>query len=375
MLTIELFLKQDSRGETPLHVAARKGTLYQVPEEFLTPETLSVMESYGRTPLHVAAAYSSLSQIPRDVLTPELLAIKTANPHRSSVVHVAARNNALSNIPGDLLTPELMAQTNAYGETPILALEHNRATPSQLAYLQHLGVEVDAGTLMKHEASELIDQALQGNQPGGPPPIDSEGTASPEQFDVESGCFTIVNLSQGTPEWHDWRNGGIGASDAPTIMGENPWRASAALLLEKLAMADIRGQNAAMARGTELEPEARQAYTARTGKWVRPACLQSTEYEWLRASVDGLTHKVDAVVEIKCGKSVYRRTSEHGRVPDYYYGQLQHILAVTGLMSIDFWCYLPGFPSLLLTVNRDDEYIVRLLHAEYNFWTEVLQRR
>jgi predicted phage-related endonuclease len=80
-------------------------------------------------------------------------------------------------------------------------------------------------------------------------------------------------------------------------------------------------------------------------------------------------------VEIKCGRSVYARTSESGQVPDYYYGQLQHILAVTGLPIIDFWCYLPGLPELLVPVKRDDRYIARLIDAEKRFWSEVLRSR
>src|SRR5581483_972237 len=36
--------------------------------------------------------------------------------------------------------------------------------------------------------------------------------------------YTIVDLRQGTQEWLGWRNQGIGASDAPIIMGENPWK-------------------------------------------------------------------------------------------------------------------------------------------------------
>ena len=126
-----------------------------------------------------------------------------------------------------------------------------------------------------------------------------------------------------------------------------------------------------MARGTALEPEARQAYIAQTGKWAEPACLQSGGYEWLRASVDGITPELDGVVEIKCGESVYRKTAASNCVPDYYYGQLQHILAVSGLPLIDFWCYLPGRPSVLVPVERDDRYIERLLEAEFKFWARV----
>lgn len=183
--------------------------------------------------------------------------------------------------------------------------------------------------------------------------------------------FTIVELEQGTREWLEWRHKGVGASDAPTIMGENPWKNAAALLLEKCGPPGDPVQNEAMARGTRLEPEARRRYIAKTGNDVRPACLQSARYAWLRASVDGIAANGRAIVEIKCGESVYRNTAQSRCVPDYYYGQLQHILAVTGLASLDFWCYLPGRPELLVPVARDDKYIKRLIAAELNFWNSV----
>ena len=375
LLTVDLFMVQNSEGETALHIAARNGTLNQLPPECFTEETLSVMEMYGRTPLHLAAKFDSLNQLPSDVLTPKLLGITTQNEHRSSVVHVAARNNNLAQIPNELLTPELMNQRNAYGETPLQALENNRATESQLAYLRRLGVEVNETTLMKHEASELIDKTLRANEPTVPPRIVSQKTVSLSEFSLQSSCFTIVDLSQGTPEWLEWRNDGIGASDAPIIMGENPWKSAAELLEVKCGRARESDRNAAVARGIELEPEARRVYISRTGTLVQPACLQSGSYDWLRASVDGLSYRADAVVEIKCGESVYRKTRQYGRVPDYYYGQLQHILAVTGLPSIDFFCYLPGFSELLVPVARDDNYIGQLLNTEFQFWTQVLGAR
>lgn len=186
--------------------------------------------------------------------------------------------------------------------------------------------------------------------------------------------YTIVSLEQGTPAWLAWRGGGIGASDAPTIMGENPWKSAAQLLKEKCEGKSER-PNAAMARGTALEPEARMRYERRSGISVVPACLQSAKHEWLRASVDGLCVQGSAVVEIKCGESVYRHSAMTRKVPDYYVGQLQHILAVTGLSSIDFWCYLPGRPEVHLKMARDDGYIKRLLEAEALFWRQVVGER
>ena len=46
--------------------------------------------------------------------------------------------------------------------------------------------------------------------------------------------YLIDDLEQGSREWHAWRKGVIGASDAPKIMGENPWGSRASLLDEKL---------------------------------------------------------------------------------------------------------------------------------------------
>ena len=186
--------------------------------------------------------------------------------------------------------------------------------------------------------------------------------------------YTIVNLQQGDKEWLEWRSQGIGASDAPTIMGENPWRSATTLLQEKCG-GKTYSPNAAMARGTALEPEARKRYEAQVGIHVVPACLQSVKYEWLRASVDGLAINGSAVVEIKCGESVYRKTSASRAVPDYYYGQLQHILAITNLQSIDFYCYLPDRPEVHLRIARDDSYIKRLLDTEYLFWQKIIKNR
>ena len=183
--------------------------------------------------------------------------------------------------------------------------------------------------------------------------------------------YTIVHLTQGTTEWLEWRHQGIGASDAPTIMGENPWKWADQLRIEKQRPARAEGQNEAMAVGTALEPMARAHYCESAGIIVEPACLHSIEHDWLRASVDGITADGQRVVEIKCGQSAYRKTAASGHAPGYYFGQLQHILAVTGLPAIDFLCYFPPNPPILLEVKRKDDYIEKLLLAEQRFWKSL----
>jgi putative phage-type endonuclease len=93
---------------------------------------------------------------------------------------------------------------------------------------------------------------------------------------MNSAHFTVVALEQGTDAWREWRHRGIGASEASTVMGENPFRTAADLFREKCGPVCEFEQDAAMARGLELEPEARRLYIAKTGKQVYPACLQST---------------------------------------------------------------------------------------------------
>jgi len=187
--------------------------------------------------------------------------------------------------------------------------------------------------------------------------------------------FTIVDLEQGSHKWHEWRRNGIGATNAKVTIGDRG-KTFERLLRIKAGLEEESGyQNSAMALGVELEPEARTKYIARTGTMVKPVCVQSTNHEWLRASLDGIADDHSGVVEIKCGARVYEIVDESGSIPDYYYAQTQHILAVTGLRSLDFWCHWPENPDLLVNVPRNDAYIKNLLEKEEEFWNLVLSLR
>lgn len=181
--------------------------------------------------------------------------------------------------------------------------------------------------------------------------------------------YQVVDVVQGTPAWRMWRNQGVGASDAPTIMGENP-RKPRHVFLEERRRGLQPEENEAMRRGVSLEPEARSLYEETTRTRVRPICLRSRRHDWLRASLDGLSDDGRTAVEIKCGKHAYD-SAKSGQVPTHYRGQLQQILAVTGLSQISFWCFLPARPPVHLIVARDDQYIARLLIELEAFWLDL----
>ena len=187
--------------------------------------------------------------------------------------------------------------------------------------------------------------------------------------------YHIITLEQGTPEWLAWRHDGIGGSDASTIMGENPFQSSTALLNEKCDPPTKGRMNKAMARGVVLEPKARAYYNQKLSIEAEPQCIQSLEYDWLRASLDGITSDGLRAVEIKCGQSAYRTTAKTGLPPGYYFGQFQHLMAVTGLESIDYCCYYPPGRPIIRPIKRNQNYIDDLLRKEEVFWKAVVERR
>jgi putative phage-type endonuclease len=125
-----------------------------------------------------------------------------------------------------------------------------------------------------------------------------------------------------------------------------------------------------MMLGSRLEGPAREKYSKKYGVELAPLCVQSVEHPWLRASLDAINPSRDHLVEIKCGKSAYTQ-AKNGIVPDYYFGQLQHQLQITGLQKIHYWCYWEHLPGIRLIVNRDELYIARLFKAEKAFYNRM----
>ena len=70
----------------------------------------------------------------------------------------------------------------------------------------------------------------------------------------------IERLQQNTPEWFRWRQQGLGASDAPVIMGEAAFKTPRMLWSIKTGRMQEDAAGPAARRGRELERLARRAY-------------------------------------------------------------------------------------------------------------------
>lgn len=186
--------------------------------------------------------------------------------------------------------------------------------------------------------------------------------------------YLIENLEQGSSKWLAWRRKVIGASDAPTIMGENPWESADHLMREKLGLEKPFAGNDATREGQRLEPSARSALAKAFGVKIAPAVIQDGEIPFIAASLDGLAADNSQIFEIKCGVKAYAKTKSQREVPHYYAAQLQHMLMVSGHKSLVFAAFRPGEPLVTLEVKRNKSYIERLRKTEQKFMDQLVAR-
>ena len=172
-------------------------------------------------------------------------------------------------------------------------------------------------------------------------------------------------LQQGSLQWLEFRQQHVGASDASTIMGLNPWHTKMQLWQEK-ALGWTKEVNNAMRRGSQMEEQARLAYQLQSGCLVSPMVAEDTLYPFISASFDGISEDLTKLVEIKCGKASHK-LAEHGEIPKYYYAQVQQQLYVAGIECADYWSF-DGTNGILLTVDRDNQFITTLLEKIIEFW-------
>ncbi len=194
-------------------------------------------------------------------------------------------------------------------------------------------------------------------------------------------------MEQRTPEWHAARLGKVTASRVADVIAKTKtgWGASRANLMADLIVERLTGQpastftNAAMEWGTEQEPHARAAYSARTGELVEEVgFVPHPTIDAAGASPDGLVGD-DGLVEFKCpNTATHLDTLLAGAVPGKHAAQLQWQMACTGRKWCDFVSFDPRLPEHLRMfvrrVERDDALIAGL-EADVTVFLEELTHK
>lgn len=173
-------------------------------------------------------------------------------------------------------------------------------------------------------------------------------------------------LIQQSNEWLELRKNKIGASDAPVIMHVSPWKTPYQLWEEKLGLKESFSSYA-MKRGLEMEERAREAFEKETGLVVFPQVLFHKEHEWMMASLDGIDIEGKNIVEIKCPGKVDHEIALSGNIPEKYFPQLQHQMAICELDKAYYFSYSDN-SSKVIVVNRDESYIKNMICKEVEFY-------
>lgn len=194
-----------------------------------------------------------------------------------------------------------------------------------------------------------------------------------------TNCDLILSVkdAEDHEKWLETRDLGIGGSDAAVIMGMNPYKSPYQLWLEKTGQAeapDLSG-NQYVYWGTKNESNIADWFQEETGKKVkRLGTLRSKEYPFMLANVDRTVVGENAGLEIKtAGVRQYRKWKDD-EIPDAYYCQCLHYMAVTGA---DYWyiaVLLGGNEAKWKRIERNEEDIQHLIMAETDFWKLVEAR-
>ena len=187
-------------------------------------------------------------------------------------------------------------------------------------------------------------------------------------------------------QWLDLRKNGIGGSDAGAILGLNKYSTPLSVYLSKKSKAAFGG-NKATEWGNLLEDPVRRKAREELGIEIEsvPGMFRSKKHGYMTANLDGLVY-VEGTKEIS-GQSVsglggYEiKTSRTGdgfsndEIPDSYYAQVQHYMAVTGLQYFVLTVFiLERYEGRHYVIPRNDRFCELLIEREADFWKNYVQK-
>lgn len=194
------------------------------------------------------------------------------------------------------------------------------------------------------------------------------GPASVEQYDNEG-------------EWLEARRNGIGASEAPAVLGISPWKSPMGLYCEKLGLAEPDAvESERMLWGHLLEPILVQRYQHVTGRAVsRPApftILRSRAHPFMCFSPDGFVFdpaRGPGPLQIKTAAG-FRADEWEGEPPLAYLVQVQHEIAVSGARWGALAVLLGGQRFLHFEIERNDAFLEAMVAREAEFWRRLTEQ-
>ena len=191
---------------------------------------------------------------------------------------------------------------------------------------------------------------------------------------MKSKLVMTIEQMKDEAKWLEMRMKGIGGSDAAIVCGLNKWKSPHALWLEKTGQVEPEdlSDNEYVYWGHKLEQLVADRFCELTGKKVRKCGLmQSIEHSFMLASVDRLVVGENAGLECKTANGFSGKQWEADEIPDAYYIQALHYMAVTGFDKWYIAVLIGGNRFVWKEIPRNDEEIAALIEAEKDFWATI----
>lgn len=189
---------------------------------------------------------------------------------------------------------------------------------------------------------------------------------------------TIVNVKDlSREEWLEYRQLGIGGSDAAAACGLSKWKSPAQLYLDKTAPIERQeSESEHLRQGRDFEDYVAKRFTEATGKKVRRDnyMMSDDEYPFLIADIDRRVVGEDAILECKTTSPYNRDKWADGAIPIEYELQCLHYMSVTGVKKCYIACLIFGQDFIIREIDWDDETIEMLRAKEIEFWNEYVEK-
>lgn len=180
-----------------------------------------------------------------------------------------------------------------------------------------------------------------------------------------------VEEMQDRSKWLEMRKTGIGGSDAAVILGISKWKSAFELWMEKTGQMEPEdiSDNEYIEAGNRLENTVAEWFCDRTGKKVRRCgMLRSKEHPFMLADIDRLVVGENAILECKTAAHWKLEEWSEDNLPDSYYLQVQHYLAVGGYDKAYIAVLIGGHKFIWKEIERNEDDIAVLIEAEERFW-------
>lgn len=192
----------------------------------------------------------------------------------------------------------------------------------------------------------------------------------------------VIDVEQGTPEWKAARAGMPTASMFKDALAKGEGKTRRTYML-KLIGERLTGElsegysNGHMERGTEMEPEARDAYAWHAD--VEPVPVGFVVNDGLidlgpvGCSPDNMIGEA-GLLEIKTKlPHIQCEVLLKGEVPTEHLKQIHGAIWVCEREWCDFVSYWPGLPTFIKRVYRDEKVITELKTGLTDFYVEMLE--